>query len=648
MPERAPTYPGPVPPTRTLDRDAMPARVPDADSADVVAVRVAARSQRKSLGRLTALIGESTHLVWSSGRGVFATLLALQIAAAVALAGQVIAVQRLLDAILAMGSVQPSSDAVWVPVLLLAGLTAATSIITALQGHLQRLLGERVARRMWSQVFDVATGVDLTLFESPDFFNRLQRVQSNALSRPYQVTQGLIVMGGAVAASVGVGAALVSISPLLLPLVVVSGLPVLLSSRWEGRMEFDFAVAQTPNQRLRTYLTLVQTGRDEAKEVRAFGLARWLRERIDTVYDSYLADLAAHLRRRATLSVLGAIGTACVLALTFVALVALIVRGQVTVAGAGAAIVAIRMLATQVQTLFGGVQRIFESGLFLDDLSRFLALRPSMTVGEDQPAAPEDFSMLTVRGVTFTYPGAPRPALREVDLDLRRGEVVAIVGENGSGKSTLAKVLAGLYEPQRGAVLWDGTDIRTYSHTSVRARIAVIFQDFVRYAFSAQDNIAVGDVQSPPDLDRVRRAARMAGADGSISALEDGYATILSRMFAGGRDLSGGQWQRVAVARGYFRNAPFVILDEPSAALDPRAEHDLFSSLKGTLEGRTAVFISHRFSTVRSADRIYVLEEGRVVEHGSHEELLRHGGQYSELFRLQAAAYVTASEGRET
>jgi ATP-binding cassette subfamily B protein len=306
------------------------------------------------------------------------------------------------------------------------------------------------------------------------------------------------------------------------------------------------------------------------------------------------------------------------------------------------------MLATQVQTLFGGVQRIFESGLFLDDLSRFLALRPSMTVGEDQPAAPEDFSMLTVRGVTFTYPGAPRPALREVDLDLRRGEVVAIVGENGSGKSTLAKVLAGLYEPQRGAVLWDGTDIRAYSHTSVRARVAVIFQDFVRYAFSAQDNIAVGDVQSPPDLDRVRRAARMAGADGSISALEDGYATILSRMFAGGRDLSGGQWQRVAVARGYFRNAPFVILDEPSAALDPRAEHDLFSSLKGTLEGRTAVFISHRFSTVRSADRIYVLEEGRVVEHGSHEELLRHGGQYSELFRLQAAAYVTATDGGET
>ena len=612
----------------------------ESDFVDPVALRAQARSQRKSLGRLSVLIRRSVQLVWASGRGLFVGLLVLQIAAALALAGQVLAVQAVLEAVLGLDTTTGATAALWVPVILLAALTAATSIIGAVKGHMQRLLGELVARSMWDQVLEVSTGVGLASFESPEFFNRLQRVQSNALSRPYQVTQGLIAMGGALAASIGVGAALASISPLLLPLLVIGGVPVLLSSRRESRLEFDFSVRQTPVLRMRQYLTLVQTGRHEAKEVRAFQLGPWLYSRFSAVYGAYLSDLARHLRRRATLSVLGNLGSAVVLVLTLAALVWMILAGQVTVAGAGAAIVAIRMLATQIQALFAGVQQIFESGLFLEDLDGFLRLAEPAREDTRGPEAPEGFHEVAADQVTFTYPGSDRAAVRDASVRLEAGEVVALVGENGSGKTTLAKLLAGLYEPDAGAVRWDGSDIREWSLASIRSRIAVIFQDFVRYALSAEDNIATGDVSGAADPDRVARAARASGAAEAIEAMPEGYATPLSRLFAGGRDLSGGQWQRVAIARGYYRDAPLVILDEPSAALDPRAEYELFSSLRHTLEGRTALFISHRFSTVRSADRIYVMEDGAVAEHGTHEELMAAGGQYAELFQVQAAAYL--------
>lgn len=613
---------------------------------DSVQLRAAARSGRKSAGRLSSLIRQSVRLVWTSGRGLFLALLALQVAAALALAGQVLAVQALLEAILQLEDGGAVGSTLWLAMVALAALTGFTSIATAVQTHLQRLLGERVARAMWDKVLEVATGVPLRHFESSDFFNRLQRVQSNALSRPYQVTQGLIAMVGALGASLGVGAALVSISPLLLPLLLVGGLPVLLTSRRESRLEFDFSVSQTPQLRMRQYLTLLQTGRDEAKEVRAFGLAGWLRERFDRVYSQYLSDLTAHVRRRSLLSVLGNVGTSVVLMLTLAVLVWMIVDGQVTVAGAGAAIVAIRMLASQVQALFAGVQRIFESGLFLDDLADFLRHRAHAAQDDDRPEAPAGFAELQADGVTFRYPGQEQPAVRGVDVTLRRGEVVAIVGENGSGKTTLSKLVAGLYEPDEGAIRWDGTDVREWSTSSMRSRIAVIFQDFVRYALTALDNVAMGRVAAPPDVERAREAARAAGAESAIDALPTGFQTPLSRIFAGGRDLSGGQWQRVAIARGFYRDAPLVILDEPSAALDPRAEHDLFASLRETLRGHTVLFISHRFSTVRSADRIFVMDEGEVVEHGSHDELMAQRGLYAELFSLQAAAYL-AEEERE-
>jgi ATP-binding cassette subfamily B protein len=598
-----------------------------------------AQDQRKSVGRLTRLMARSLSMVWQSARTPFAALVGLQVLNGAALVLQIFAIQLALEAILPGSGSSGDFWSLVQPVLLLAATTAITAVIASVQVGLGRYAGELVAARMWQRVLGVATRVDLRKFESSRFYDRLQRVQANALTRPYQITYGVVATIGAVAASAGLIVALVLVNPALLPLLVLGGVPVMITSRRQSQLEFDFLARQMQSTRMRSYLTWVQTGRDEAKEVRAFGLAGNFGTRLTALYTEYLRDLAQHLWHRSRLGAIGTLGSAVLLAVTLLLLVWLIFTGRLDVAEAVAALVAIRLLAGQVHSGFTGVQAIFESGQFIDDVDGFLTMAPAAEGGSREIAPPADFHRIRADAVTFSYPGRNQLALQSADIEINRGEVVALVGENGSGKTTLAKVIAGLYEPGSGAVRWDGVDVRTFRPDLFRERVAIIFQDFVRYALSAEENIAIARPDDDIDHAAVREAAKIADADSLLSELPTGYQTPLSRRFAGGHELSGGQWQKVAIARAFYRSAPLVIIDEPTAALDARAEYDLFSSLHEVLRGRSALIISHRFSTVRTADRIYVLDHGRVVERGTHDELVALGGQYAELFHLQASAY---------
>ena len=587
---------------------------------------------------LPKLLFDSIKLVWSAGRNTFLLTSVLQLTAAVGIAAQLFVGKRVLETVLAAGGTVEFTDLV--PVLaLLVAVTVALDLARAIQNEQSRVLGELVGRKAVDRVMDVSTRIDLLAFESPDFYDRLQRARAQGQFRALQTVNGLLGIVGASVAAVSIVVALAALQPLLLPFVAIGYLPLWVVASLNTRDLYHFTRGMTPNERQRNYLQNVLMGRNPAKEVRAFNLARFLRGRYDRLYDERIAELKSLARRRTGRSLLGSLASSGVTVGTIGMLSYLYVSDRMSLAATGAAVFGLYQLASQLNGLHMSATSLYEATLFIRDYSSFLQLEPAVDAAPARPA-PSGFEVLRTEDVSFTYPEAAYPAVDGVSLEIRRGEVVALVGENGSGKTTLAKMLAGLYRPERGRIRWDDTDLADVDAEELRRSVAVIFQDFERYLLPARENVGLGRHERVDAFEEIVEAARRADADDFLSSLPEGYETMLGREFAGGYDLSIGQWQRVALARAFFRDAPFVILDEPTAALDARAESRLFERMRELLEGRSVVLISHRFSSVRSADRIYVLHEGRVVEEGSHNELMGAEGLYAELFGLQARAYV--------
>jgi ATP-binding cassette subfamily B protein len=595
--------------------------------------------RQRRLRRFPQLLRTALGIVWTAARRELLALTGLQLVVGVGLAVQLLAIRALLSDLFAHGGATSFSAVLpeLIVVTVLGALVAAATVVIDAQ---QRVLGQLVALHAADEVIRTAVAVDLVTFDSPEFHDRLQRAQLSASQRPAQMVNGLLTVGGSAFAIGGIVFALLVIQPIFCVLVLVAYLPAWLATNRAARLVYRFTVEQTERERRRMYLFELLTSKRDAQEVRAFDLGTYLGDRHRRIYRGLIDDLREVLRRRLRVALAGQLLTAVLTAAALAVLVWFVIRGWMSLSEAGSAAGAMLLLTGRLRSLSSGAGGLYESSLYLEDYSTFVAARPRIEAARPTAAAPADPQVLTADAVSFTYPSRTRPSLVDASLELRRGEVVALVGENGSGKTTFAKLLAGLYEPDSGTVAWDGVDASTLDPHTIRAKVAVIFQDFVRYLLSARDNIALGEHERFDDVEGVERAARAAGMHDALAALPGGYETLLGPEHFGGSDLSGGQWQRVALARAFFRDAPVVILDEPTASLDPRAEAALYDSMRELYAGRSVLLISHRFGSVRTADRIYVLRDGRVTEQGSHAELMEADGYYAELFRLQASSYV--------
>lgn len=530
-------------------------------------------------------------------------------------------------------------DQVLVWVGLEGGLILALALsqrgITTCQFLLRAVLGHRISML----ILEKALTLRLSHFEDDEVHDRLMRARQSAISRPAALVMGTFSLTKDAIALGTYGWLLYQFSGWAVLLVAAAGVPAFLVELKFSGEAFRLLRSKTPEMRLRKYIEAVLTREDYAKEVIVFRIGRKLIERYDTLFQNlYRKDRKIQLRRSFWGSLLGGVSTLALYGAYFWIILATI-NGRLSIGEMTMYLVLFRQGQASVASALTSIGGMYENNLYLSNFYAFLELE----VPEPQGAAttgsdPDDG--LRFEDVSFTYPGSTRPALEKVSFQLKPGEQLALVGENGSGKTTLVKLILRLYEPDEGRILLHGRDVTEWDDKALRDMVAVIFQDFVKFKLTVGENIGVGDVDSFDDREQWREAARLSLAESDIARLPDGYDTKLGKSFKGGYELSGGQSQKLALSRLFMkRSAELFILDEPTAAVDARAEAKVFEHVQQTTEGKMCIFISHRLSFPREASTILVLEEGRVVEKGSHDELVRLDGRYRELYELQASSY---------
>ena len=518
-------------------------------------------------------------------------------------------------------------------------LAVSSDVFGRIVSLVDSLLSEQLTNATSVRLMEHAATLDLEDFEDSELQDQLERARRQTMGRTTMMSQ-LFGQAQDIVTIISFGAGLAIFAPWLILLLFIALVPAFLGEAYFNARTYSLDYGRTPERRELDYVRQTGAGVETAKEVKIFGLNSFLIERYRTLSKSfYEANRRLAMRRAAWGGFLTAVGTVgYYAAYAFIAWKTL--RGDFTIGDLTFLSGSFRRLRNLLEGLLSGFSQVAGQAMYLDDLFSFFEIEPEIV----SPANPRPFPTPIRDGFEFEdagfrYPGAENWAVRHLTFKLHAGEVLALVGENGAGKTTLVKLIARLYDPDEGRILLDGHDLREYDLDQLRANIGVIFQDFVRYHMTAAENIAVGRIEARNDRARIEEAAERSLADDVIARLPKGYDQVIGKRFRSGVDLSGGEWQKVAIARAYMRDAQLLILDEPTAALDARSEFEVFQRFKELSEGKTAVLISHRFSSVRMADRILVMADGEVEATGTHEELLAQGGRYAELFELQAAGY---------
>ena len=579
------------------------------------------------------------QLAWDSGRGVVAAGVACRIAGALLPVMMLGVGKAILDAVQLRSTTGELRSDFWQLVALECALAVFGGLLGRTGGFFDSLLSDRFTRYVSVRVMSQASRLDLSTYEDPSFHDTLERARVQATDRVGMVhALGSLLQQGVTV--VTLSASIAYFSPWLLVLLVFAVVPAFVGESHFAFQGYSLNIQQTPARRRLDYLRLLGSSKETAKELKLFGLAPFITSEYAKLADQLYHQNVGLARRRLLFGgLLSLISTA-----SYYGAYAYVVYRTVN---GGLSWGDLQFLAGALAGANGGIQAFFstfsniaDQSLFLTDLVEFFKVQPTIRSKPNALPAPRPMCEGVVfDNVSFAYPGNDRPVLDRLNLRIGLGERIALVGANGQGKTTIVKLLARQYDPTAGRILLDGIDLREYDVEDLHRIFGVIFQDFMHYDMTARQNIAIGRIETEARDDEIELAARKSLANAVISRLPQGYDQVLGRRFEGGVDLSGGEWQKIALARAYLRDAQILVLDEPTAALDARSEYEVFERFAELTAGKTALLISHRFSTVRMADRIVVLADGRVAEHGSHKDLLRRGGEYAEMFELQASSY---------
>src|SRR5882762_439195 len=592
--------------------------------------------------RLSALrnVPPVLKIVWQSGPEVVTFGVVARVIAALLPVALTWIPKLIIDILVRLMSTHgPIPSRLWWLVVAEFGLAAVSSIVTRLIDYADSLLANKYTRHVSIQVMKHASALDLTAYEDPAFYDRLERARVQATDRLVMI-QAIGRLELQLITAVAWSLAVMLYSPWLMLLLTLAVLPAFLGETHFAFLGYAKNFQQTPIRRQLDYLRQAGGTKEAAKELKLFNLGDFFTQRFSKLSDIiYEQDVALARRRLAVGSALSFVSTAGYYS-AYAYVIWRTMVGKLSIGAFYFLTNAILQASSNIQQVFSTLSGIADQALFLTDLLAFFEMQPTIRSKPNALPAPRPIVRgFEFRNVSFSYPGSSRLILDGLNFRVHPGERVALIGENGQGKTTIVKLITRLYDPAAGEILLDGIDLREYNLEDLYREIGVIFQDFMRYEMTAQENIAVGRIEEIDNLFLLRSAAEKSMADEVIAKLPRHYEQMLGRRFDGGVDLSGGEWQKVALARAYLRDAQLLILDEPTAALDARSEFEVFQRFAELTNGKMALFISHRFSTVRMADRIVVLENGHIAEDGNHDQLTHLGGRYAEMFEMQAASY---------